>query len=210
MKGKDFYDLNHINNYLKSSLIRYDGEPIIPQDFSHEDDGKFRIYYVNTRDRSRGDARSDDPKLDYNPVPLGYVNWVVFGQRVNVYAAMRIPLRVWKVGLCSKSLSIRPLGYTEDPPTTSKMMTSVQLAMTVKGQYPTFAQACDEMIESEAGEAFTAFSRRFAISKHGALYNLYHQKPVGSWNRGTRELDLRPRFKFLHEVLAEDVNHEAI
>lgn len=199
MACKEFYDLNHIQSYLGSSIVRYNGKPIyIQQCTAGANAGQYLIRYCSL-DMARDDEQEvricnyPDDVIDLTPVPLGMVN--VPGGIVHV---CRSPHRQWKIGLSSRNVSMKILHCKTDKAlvAANRLPFSEHLEDTILGKYPTL----DKILGM--ARPIGAFSRRFGVIDKHLAYRTRHR--VGKIIHGRPVLD--DNFFYLREVLMEDLN----
>ena len=159
------YDtVGYARSRLTDTVIRHKGEPFhVVSVFSNRK--KIRVVGFLLSNRQELDVPLEE--CDLTPVPLGYVN---FG--ASSYYTMRMPMRNdWRQGLRYINLvdvngrQFNGVGYET-------------FVNTIKGEYPSFLQATEEVIEKES----RAFHRDFAIKNDGTI--VYKgQLDVANWDR---------------------------
>ena len=215
MKKKDFFDLNHAQNYLTGSLILLDGKPIIIEDVERRE-ARFQIIYcelfskIETQKyyigenfiRTNKKEWLDNQSIDFNPVPLGFVNLL---DEKNLYSCIyvaRYPSIGYKIGLSEANIFRVPLikdHIFSNNISDRLILRSCFIRDTIMGRFPSFRKAKKVVKESYTNQI--AFSRKFAIFGDRLFYKGIEDN-VGSFIN--RRVVLKDDFKFLVQVLEED------
>lgn len=205
MKIKEFFDHNHIANYMGGSVVMYGKRPIFISEIERaREDKRYRVIYRSLANPNRNAATwYPDKYFDLNPVPLGYVN-IPINRTDTVVYAYRIPLRMWKVGLTRRNLRTRSpakLPRMDDYLPPDVLIPSKELGRTIVGDYPDFDEALARTKKEKA--LACAFSRRFACTSSDLLYKWY-EEPVGTIARDGPQL--KDEYFYLREALQEDLH----
>lgn len=211
MNRKFFYDMQHASQYLRGSVIRVAGDPVMVNDMvprGREDRSPDIVMdYTKLGTRNRARISLADQTINYKPVPLGFANYNCrhSGLKYSVYCS-RIPARVWKVGLCRNNF------YTKDVLCDNQgaygtdryyLLVSKELGNTISSVFPKFNECLDLMGEDPDAYLSIAFSRRFSILPNGRLRYKDMEYDVGKWDeKGPVLFD---DFKYLENVLKEDM-----
>lgn len=200
MKIKEFYDHRQAHAYLSECIVIHDGEPVYVNEI-YQDGRKYVIsyYHLPYGNTDRKEAYLDDGKWDFTPVSLGYTSTI--GQYKYSNYASRVPQRAWKIGLTVGNLnlfSIKPVFRLDK----RNLFFSENLKNTVLNRYPKYSTAYNKKDEFP-----TAFSKRFAIFKDDLFYKSINV-PAGKAKKDGPELN--EKFKFLQEVLDEDLARQGL
>ena len=135
---------------LDGGVIRLDGQPIRVRETYDDDGGGYQISYNFLDSKKNSMTSVSNPKLNFEPVALGYLN-----RNGTAYYVSRTPSRAWKIGLHFDNMRI------EEP--SGKMFNGFPPALikTIKGKYPKFDVAFNSVEEGLMKHC--AFSRKFAI-----------------------------------------------
>lgn len=194
-----FNSLRDARMRLDGGVIRLDGQPIRVRetnggdDLVYDDDrmADYFISYSYLDSNKRLLTPVSNPKLNFEPVTLGYLN-----RNGTAYYVSRTPVRAWKIGLHFDNMRIEePSGKMFDGfPST--------LIKTIKGEYPKFDVAFNSVKEGLMKHC--AFSRKFAIGpKNGDDKTTLWYKGrdiVGTINED-KVYELSNNFFFLREEL---------
>lgn len=194
MKSKEFYNADHAIRYLNDSIITLMGKPIYIVAVGAGGKGAYKLKFFDLDgEHDYQYVMSNSPDIDMTPVPLGmasaldnYINFTSY--------FVRIPARMWKIGLCTHNLKIYPitkgvLGYNN-----RTIITSKAICNTILGKYHTPDDAYKR-------KAITGISRRFALSTE-KLYYKNTTNPVGEYKAG--RFTLYEDYTYLQQVLEED------
>lgn len=137
-------------------------------------------------------------KLDLTPVPLGYVQ----DGKTCTYI-MRAPLRNdWRQGL--RAQQVRAIVNGDLVPANFDKLSNMALYRTVNGLYPTFKQACRQLV---LGRAECAFHRHWSIQNawKGGLLLMWKGYHVGSIHgeKSIYWIKLHKQFRYLKEAVKE-------
>lgn len=122
---------------------------------------------------------------------LGYVNL-----GTNCFFLSRVPSRVYKVGMSSNNLVMRP---TEHPLTAVESkeardivarLSSVSLYKTIKGVFPSLVEAYRD---SQENRGCVAFDRQFAVDHRGTVY--FKGNSVGQYDG--KVIEFKESFSYL-------------
>lgn len=190
MRHKHFYDNAQARMYLEGSIVMVDKVPVIAESISDN----IMAYRSLSRKYSTGHVDLDSDRVDFTPMPLGFVNFNLFDHLSNVVRAFRIPIRQWRIGLTLGTLSLEPDQSSE---TRKSILYSKNMENTILNSFPPFEHA----IEKVNGRTVNgiAFDREFAIGSNGQLFHLHTQKPVGEIYK--KEFKLYDPYMCLSEVL---------
>jgi hypothetical protein len=213
MISKDFfYDGDHANRYLTGCVVRYNKEPILIQGANADYIRYTRLdglWDVEFHDRVgpdlTGRVRISNPELDFSTPALGWVNFSFSHRKEEHNYALsicRTPQRMWKVGICLNSLHI--LRHNDLPPCPTRFRFSNPGFLELcKSKFPTVEEAHDRLGQNRQS---VAFSRRWAIERHGGL--LFHLKTsaVGTYKKEGREFvfSLSPEYHYLLQSLQNE------
>lgn len=209
MKTKRFYDTDHAVQYLASSVILIAGKPCYVKNVRDgRRDGSYTIIYFECDpqvDRKESAILSDNPMVDMNPIPLGFLP--IFNDTTPEYKyspyLYRNPVRKWKIGLNAQNVCMLSAGgkYPKQFSTENVYFTLPFINM-VKDKYPDFKTSYDWAVRFNGAYAF---SRRFAVGNLHELFYRHIPRPVGKIADGKPVLD--ERYKYLREVLEEDTGN---
>jgi hypothetical protein len=202
---------------LKNSIIRYNGHPIFIMDAL----GTGELMYKTLEDLDRnphypGDlVHSDDPGIDIDPVPLGYVN--LRGKDAQYF--VRVPWRRYRHGLTPESMSIMtPVGQLEHPQYVKpeEAFSWVDLSDTIRGRYPYFEDILEwfKHRNQPAGTgSLVAFDRECALNRLNLNFHYKGMKvgqfryqrvdPDDYWQGVEGRLILDEDYRYLKETLEE-------
>lgn len=206
MKQKRFFDVDHADRYLSSSVIRVGGDPVFVNRVLVSGSGNQPTLYYWNLGAVGGSAKLKQLALyhadvDLNPVPLGMLS-----QDGDINAACyitRVPRRAWKIGLTTTSLNCGQVSSKAEEYIRfgkSGVLYSNALKNTINNQYPSIKQAA---IMSKDLSLPIAFSRKFAIWMDRIYY-----KDLG-YAVGEKVADsivLKDEFHWLKEMVEEVVH----
>jgi len=162
---------------LQGSIIRFGEEPLLVAEVAGAD--KFSILGYTLKDGADTIIALDDPLLNFEPVPLGFIPSV---GEVDFFT-FRNPLRQYRVGLNSENFSFtitNAAGLTEvarmnvrDRANALKRSLSSskknqQIHNCIKGVFPSVEKAFISL--EEGGKQVVAISRDFAMDKNFCLF----------------------------------------
>lgn len=208
MKHKDFFDCNQVNQYLNMSVVTYDDKLYqVVRGYPCRDDGVFMLEMKELGVGRYIQVDTNDELLDLHPRPLGYARLTYGGEPYELASVRRIPRRQWKLGTHSNTLVMTTVRMPDDDRmrwhSENSLIVNAGFHKLLRGEFETF-DAARQM--AHADEVGCPFSRRFAIMPDDSLVHyLTLNKPVGQVVDDNVELD--NEFKYLQEVLAEDMNH---
>lgn len=204
MKHKKFYDGRHANQYLRGSIIRYKGVPIIVRDIFGEGK-KMRIayseldqYYVGAQD-----IALDNKDIDMNPVPLGNLSFF-YGDSWETFYASRLPVKRWKVGLALENFTLERVngGGFAGNGAAEKVFYSKNLIDCIMGNYRSIQEAMDLL---KAYPGTIPLSRNFSMSNGDKVYYKAISGAVGSVSENGK-VKLSAGHQFLKELVQEELN----
>jgi len=181
------------NMRLSDSVIRLQGSPIYIHEAVRGPDREIQLVYTDLEGVG-GRVGVHNEHLNYEPVPLGYVN--IDGMSAYL---QRIPARKWKQGLSRDNLQIK--GILPDFIDTRALLTTSYLAATIQGTYPTFAEALTRVREGR--DQHTAFHRKFSLhpdSETGLVW-LHYAGDRHGWVEGSGAVVLGNRSQYLLQEL---------
>jgi hypothetical protein len=175
MFAKD--DIEFIQGRLVNTIIAHDGEPYTVASVVSK---KPYVYLILTPlDDTEEIIQINIDKVDFRPVPLGFINFDKGGCRY----LSRIPHRAWKQGMTNSNITnhgIDIFRYKHD------------LRNTIINNYPTFAEANKRQV-------LTAFHRDFCVHNNTISYKDIGE--VATYNAG--KFTMVPRYFYLQEYLHE-------
>lgn len=184
----NFHSAEDAKMRLSNSLIRVNESPAYISDINH-DYSTHITYPLNGKKSFVKDIR-EVKGINYEPVPLGYVN-----DGNTAHYLRRIPHRRWKQGLTGNSIDAyinRPVNFLK----------SRALSQCIKGRYPSLEDAYN-LVSSNKKKAI-AFHRNWACSVGVVSPNLmYKGRRVGILNE-----NMSPSFHDKYEFLIESFNEE--
>lgn len=202
MRTKEFYDHNHAERYLTSSIIRIKDKPIWISSTQVADDGfvlKYKHLPLENSNRGYQYTLHSRSHVDMNPVSLGMLAIHKEDKLVGSLYVSRIPLRAWKIGLTEGNVSMQPTCDKLFPQYSVRdLFYSKAFVNTVLGKYPSIKEAIKLSFDRQLPIAFT---RRFAVDGGKLLYKALGC-PVG-WIKDN-EPYLSENFQHLSQVLKED------
>ena len=188
----NFFDLDHANSRLSGSIIRLGNVPILVTTVERgSKPGTYRLYYSLVGSKEQHYTYFPNRDINLKPVPLGLLI-----QRGEVISVSRIPARMWKIGLTSRNMELRPMPGLMLTTTVNHIMVSQELANTIMGIYPTYEEAKKV---NERG-SWSAFGRDFAIGPEGQLVHRFAGQ-VGT-------VDKYPILDKGHQYLSELLAHQ--
>ena len=201
MKNKEFYDQDHAIRYLNHSIIRVDNVPVLIERIDVRGSSLYAQYHPIERmaDAYTKQVLLKSPRINMNPVPLGYVNWKNWNRKLVALKAFRIPQRAWKIGLTTRSLRILPGSMERE--TKDMLLYSKYMKATICNDFPSLEHVLSKIRDKDVGSV--AFSRRFSLSSGGSLFFIQLSKKVGEVYKNT--LKLYDRYMFLSELLEKDM-----
>ena len=210
-----FYDLHHMEQYLSRSLIRLGDEPIYVLSVYEGDDraGNIvpKIKFKWLRSGKVGIVNLRSKRINLDPVPLGFINIL---RDARVIRAVRMPARMWKIGLSPNNILLSHVPYTVNNlfplPGRENLVFSKPIRETILGHYPSYAEVLGRlrMLGHPEINPSIAFNRKFCLSLfegREALFYFSFDNPVGYVGPGDI-LSLDPEFFFLNERLNEALN----
>lgn len=189
---------------LGQSVVMYDGDPVyIDSVLQDEPDDPPRLYVCRLRPISKQLPNTicpsecielPDPRLDINPVKLGYVN-ITTRDKVRATYTSRSPVRKYKQGLNNQNIHFAEVHMLE--PFDQPILQSVALGDCILGKYPTYEEALKKVQHG----CVVAFHRRWAISMDevGVTNLQYRGQRVGV--AVENEFSLGRHYHFLKEEL---------
>lgn len=203
MRNRKFANHDHAYSYLCGSIIRIGEVPVYIHDMCdwslyHKPLNEYDSYNVKC-----SITKLDDPAVDMNPVPLGFLSPKTTTDVPSFYVK-RNPFRQWKQGLTTQNCTIsNPFKHEIDAPANlvpKYYLFSTAMVRAILNHYlpPEDAQKLSKVDNRPA-----AFSRRFAVFKDYLLYKDLGE-PVGTVARGKPEL--HEDFTYLTSALNEDLN----
>lgn len=205
MAYKGFYDLAHLQMYMRGGVVRVGKKPAyITEALENYDKAgkytlKLRWMELGAQHESTHLVNLLSKRVNLSPVQLGFING--YGQNRAIIAA-RLPVRAWKVGLSANNLSIRGAAGDEQPQLNRDgVLISKELGKCITGDYPSYEKVGDMGMERGCS---TAFDRHFAIkvSRKGNPKLIYYKYKVPVGKVGAVPT-LDDRFIFLQEHLNE-------
>ena len=201
MKNKKFFDIEHANLYLSGSIIRVDGVPVRVEEVIYKSYINRRVLYyhrVGKKEKVKNiSIRS--PRVDMNPIPLGFVNFSEFGLIKKAIRTYRVPARQWRIGLTAENLKIVPSMF-DNFTMKRKIMESIHFKNSVCGNFPNIEEII-EMIKNKKATS-QAFSRDFAIEKNNLKF-IQLKDPVGKIFKG--EAMLFDDYLYLSQLLEKAI-----
>jgi len=175
MKTKKFYDIDHARMYLNDSIIRVESEPIYVLGI-YSENYRRKLKYYTLKDMINDGGKEKyiplvSPKLNYNPVPLGYSN-----TKGGCYYISRIAGRQWKMGLHIGNINITDIYGARLSKSMSRFLSDGSLRNTIINNYPSYRETL-ENIKSKS--IHQAFHRRYAITSESQLYHALIEEPIG-------------------------------
>lgn len=178
-----FAKVEDVTRWYENTIVRLNGRAIFIRECFKED-GKYKFNVSYLRDKAMVFAvRIDDPDLNLEPVPLGFVN-----SGNSVTFVVRNAVRKWKHGC-----HIPDLQVSFDAVNLSSKLTS--LANCIENKYPSYAEA--------AQHGRKAFHRYFAVID-GHLY--YRNARVAEIVNGTPKFF--ERFSFIEPIFKREVEKD--
>jgi hypothetical protein len=200
MRNRKFHNDQHANAYLSGSIIRVDDLPVYVTEVS----GGI-VRYLRIEDVKRK-AVSDNiplehPKIDMNPVPLGFYALKDEKDLGGCYLK-RGPYRQWKIGLTSENcVASNPFKYGQQGwPMSSHVLWTQTMRDTILGIYLT-PDAAQDLAKKK--NCVVGFSRNFGVFGDYLLFRDLGE-PVGDVTKGTPKL--HSDFTFLSQQLKADLN----
>lgn len=184
---KQFFDQQQAYNYLNSSVVQYQNEPVYVISVDNSNSGLVALIRFL---RTNGETHVPITDLDLNLPPLGMINY----DNRCCYMA-RVPVRMWRIGYHPrniKSFSLdRFMNWRVSP--VSQLMLSRPFYKMLINDYPNLRQA---KLRSMDYQYPVAFCRDTAI----------YDKKIYYKNRGhvanyDKELDIKSSFSYLEKVL---------
>jgi hypothetical protein len=185
-----FDNVRDANMRLQGTIVRYEGQPIQIHEVVGVD-AAIKLVVMGLVDEEVQRLGLDDPELNLDPVPLGYVN-----EGKGTSYVERIPIRKWKHGLHRENVHIRgdmvELGRD--------VIRTRYMADTILGVFPTLPEALQSVVEGRRKE--TAFNRKFSLrmdEETGIVNLMYRTERVGFVMDGKPQLG--PKMQYLKEEL---------
>jgi hypothetical protein len=208
MRNKNFFDAGHAAQYLTGSIIRVADHPVTVVGF---DERSVEMIYLKLGEGENKSIRLDSPKVDLNPVPLGFANFVETNVNPVYYATyvMRLPERNWNIGLTHGNVQfidiVEPNVINGTRHFMRQFLGSDALIDVITDKYPRLQDIAKAMSKDQQVRS-RAFSRRFAINNRRELFFKWKTDPVGVLRRDLR-FDLLPPNECLSQILTEDINN---
>lgn len=194
MKSKEFYNADHAIRYLNDSIITLMGKPIYIASVGAGGKGAYKLKFFDlSGEYDYQYVMSNSPDIDMTPVPLGMAS-ALDNHITDTSYFVRIPARMWKIGLCSHNLKIYPLGKRALGYNNRTIITGKAMYNTILGKYHTPDDAFKR-------KSITGISRRFALATE-RLYYKNTETPVGEYKGG--RFSLYEDYTYLQQVLEED------
>lgn len=202
----DFDGADHANRYLRNSVIRVGGRPVVAMSVARRG-GELALSYLPIPIPSNEGARENEIPLssrdvDLTPIPLGFMNFL---DRVETRSLFRLPLRDWKIGLSTHSARVRRLDVHYYDPIEFTQLCGVDAYNVYTGRYPSISTAIERLSGRGASKGGSvAFSRRFAIDVGRAVWSPYIPKPIGQIDFDSERITLNKDSEFFRQALEED------
>lgn len=196
MRNKTFYNSEHANQYLRSSVIRVDDDPVLVEGVNR---GKMYYSHLGRRLAPGEELKSlsiKSPRINMNPVKLGFINFRQFDDKWRSFRSFRAPHRQWRIGLTRSTFVIDP---HSTPDLRDLIFNSGAIVDTIKNKFPSWEKALSELDNGNVDSI--AFSREFSVNKDGKIHYIYQPltRPVGKIYRD--DIQLNDNFIYLSEVL---------
>jgi hypothetical protein len=210
MRYNGFFDIHQMRSYLRRSVIRVDDIPAyvdeIEEGINKAGKRVYKILYTRLERRINRKVNIKSKRVNLLPVPLGFCNYGLV-EKDNCFIASRVPSRMWKIGLSSNNLQIRPVaGKLKVGISNLDLIRSVSLSDTILGNFPSYKNSREKALWK--GPFHTvAFHRHFAvqhrhhIKKRLSLIYYKFNVPVGFCDDDGAKL--KPDYMFLQEHLNE-------
>lgn len=161
------------------SVVRYEGKPI----YIHEVTGDLHIKFTSLLSQRQKTVKLDDPKIDWKPVPAGFVN--TGGTMAYV---CRRPVRKWKQGLHRDNIHVvegdrrHRLRYAD-------LLRSREFGRCAMRDYPKFDNAMEAVAAGKDAKSKVlarAFSPEFGLTRTelGLVWLVYRGDRVGWYEKG--------------------------
>lgn len=197
MRNRTFASSQHAHEYLSKSVIQVDGEPVFVHGVA---DGVLTYYPLPTESSKHSSIRLDDPLIDLNPIPLGFLP-IPESTAYSAGYVKRGPYRQWKIGLTSHNcMAAKAFEQATTVLPVHHFLCSKMMVDLAKGRYPDPKKA---QVMSEANNNVIGFSRRFAVMQSHLLFKDLCE-PVGEVLKGKPML--HEDFTYLTRMLNEDMN----
>jgi hypothetical protein len=198
MKNRKFANQKHAYDYLVNSMIRVNEIPVW---VTLVDEGLLYYRNLDSKNELHQKIPLDDPSIDMNPVPLGFLA-SQSEKDISCAYVKRAPYRQWKIGLTTNNCIVtNPFKHgCSYVPAPHHIIWTKAMINTVLGKYldPTGAQDLSRKTERPA-----AFGRRFGVFQDYLLFRDLGE-PVGIVTKGKPEL--HEDFTYLTTMLNEDLN----
>ena len=201
MKNKKFFDIDHANMYLTESIIRVDSVPVRVEKVVYENALNRRVLYykiIGKKEKMRNISLRS-PRVDMNPLPLGFINFSEFGFPKKAIRTYRVPSRQWRIGLTTENFKIVPNVF-DTHRMKKKIMESIHFKNSVCGNFPNIEEIIKNIKDKKA--ISQAFSRDFAMDKNNLQF-IQLKEPVGKIFKD--EVMLFNDFLYLSQLLEKAI-----
>ena len=174
---------------LIETYIRYDGKPVLVRDVQ-SGDGEIKLDLYNYGNGMHDLRDISDPKFNFHPIPLGYVNSDGYA-----YYLQRMPERRWKQGIDHRSVECK----NQIGPARRHVLLQMPLYNSIVNPFPSYEQVLEE-IRADAVKS-RAFHKKFALMREGLGNKVmrYKERTIG-WLEDDRIL-LSKDYIYLKEML---------